>query len=299
MRRTLLMTSLLAVALSAGCGPSESQARSRAKTRPERAEPVAAEPAPETPVALEPPPEVPEPPAAPVDPAIAALAKAHIEGLMADYQTLCNQVEDIGSVLDQYHDRRGRAWAPDLSSSEPWQELMRLGLLRREPVNPFSPPSVGSRIHVVDEPGVGAEAASPRTAGWVWNTADALLYVAGDSAAIRACRREQERRYLRETVGPYLDTRLELMRAQIALYQLYESDHLWKPGEVAREQWAPLIRAGYVSSAPHNPLTPEDRSQEIVEITEPGAKGKAVDPVSAGWVWNSADRKLYAAGYDG
>ncbi|MHC4126671.1 MAG: hypothetical protein ACYTE6_16170 [Planctomycetota bacterium] len=299
MRRTIMTSLLLAALLSAGCGPSESQARTRAKPRAERPDQAAVEPAPEASAAPEPAADVPEPPAAPADPAIVALARAHIEGLMADYQTLSNQVEDIGSVLEQYHDRRGRAWSPDLSSSEPWQELMRLGLMRREPVNPFSPPSVGARIHVVHEPGVGAEAASPKTAGWVWNSADELLYVASDSAAIRACRREQERRYVRETIGPYLDTRLELMRAQMALYQLYESDHLWKPGEVASEQWAPLIKAGYVSAAPQNPMSPQDRCTTIVEITESGAQGKAVDPASAGWVWNSADRKLYAAGYDG
>jgi hypothetical protein len=229
---------------------------------------------------------------------IEAMAKAHIQGLMNDYQTLGSMVEDMRSTIQKYRVRRGRAWAPDTSSAHPWQELIRAGVLWQEPVNPFSPAGVGARIHVVDQPGVGGESVSPKTAGWVWNSADGVLDVARDSAAIRACQRERKRRYVRETVGPYLDQRLELMRAQISLYQLYESDHLWKPGEVAREQWSPLIRAGYVSSAPQNPLTPQGRSEDIVEITAPGAKGKAVDPASAGWVWNSADRKLYAAGYD-
>ncbi|MHC4768818.1 MAG: hypothetical protein ACYTEI_08930 [Planctomycetota bacterium] len=299
MRRTLLTTLLLSCLLITGCGPREGQARSRAKARAERPGQPAVESAPQASVPQQPAPEPPSPPAAPVDPAVAAMAEAHIAGLMADYQTLTNQVEEIRSAMQKYGGPRGRSWSPDPSSSQPWQELVRARLLWREPVNPFSPPDVNARIHVVHQAGVGGESVSPRTAGWVWNSADGVLDVARDSAAIRACQREKKRRYVRETIGPYLDPRLELMRAQISLYQLYESDHLWKPGEVAREQWTPLINAGYVSAAPQNPMSPADRCTTIVEITDPGARGKAVDPASAGWGWNSADRKLYAAGYDG
>ncbi|MHC4651326.1 MAG: hypothetical protein ACYTES_10745 [Planctomycetota bacterium] len=53
------------------------------------------------------------------------MAQAHIEGLMADYQTLMNQVEEMRSTMQNYRARRGRAWSPDLSSSSPWQELIR------------------------------------------------------------------------------------------------------------------------------------------------------------------------------
>ena len=299
MRPTLLTTLLLAALLITGCGPREGQARSRAKARSERPGQVTVEPAPEASVARVPAADAPVPPAAPANPMIAAMAEAHIEGLMADYQTLTNQVEEIRSAMQKYGAPRGRAWSPDLSSSQPWQELIRARLLWREPVNPFSPPGVGARIHVVQKSGVGGESVSPKTAGWVWNSADGVLDVARDSAAIRACQREKKRRYVRETIGPYLDPRLELMRAQISLYQLYESDHLWKPGEVTREQWTPLINAGYVSAAAQNPMSPQDRCTTIVEIADKGVGGKAVDPASAGWVWNSADRKLYAAGYDG
>jgi hypothetical protein len=297
MLRTVLTTSLLAVLLLAGCGPRESQARARAETRARRPAPATEKPAPEPVAAPKPAPQEAAPPA-PINPMIEQMARAHIEGLMADYQTLINQVENMRSVIQRYRGRRGRGWAPSSDGSGPWDELIRAGFLRREPVNPFSPAGMGGHVHVVGEPGVGGETVSPKIAGWVWNSADKALDVARDSAAIRACSREHERRYLRETVGPYLDSRLELMRAQIALYRLYESDHLWEPGEVAREQWRPLVRAGYVSSAPRNPMSPDDRCTSIVEITEAGARGRSVDPDAAGWVWNSTDRKLYAAGYD-
>jgi hypothetical protein len=226
------------------------------------------------------------------------MAQAHIEGLMADYHALTSQVEDVRSAVEAFRLRRGRAWSPDLSSPRPWGQLLRDRLLWEEPANPFSPPAVAARIHVISEPGVAGEAVSPKTAGWVWNSVDEVLEAARDSAAIRACRREHERRTLRETVGPYLNPRLELMRAQIALYQLYEADALWRPGEVAEEQWTPLIDAGYVTKAPKNPLSPSDTCTAIVEIGTAGARGSDVDPVTAGWVWNSADRQLFASGYE-
>jgi hypothetical protein len=297
---TLLVTGLMLT----GCGPREGRAEDRPGSRAnDRRQapigPAADAPTGEVPAGAAPSADTPAPPALPADPKVVALAQAHIEGLMADYQTLFRQVEDVRSALLEYRSRHGRAWSPPKSSPQPWQDLMRSRLLWSEPANPFSPPKVASRIHEIREPGVGGEAVSPKTAGWVWNSADGVLDVARDSAAIRACGREDERRTIREKVGPYLNPRLELMRAQIALYQLYEADDLWRPGEVDREQWTPLVRAGYVNAAPQNPMSPPETATTIVEIKTAGAGGKAVDPVSAGWVWNSADRKLFAAGYDG
>jgi hypothetical protein len=296
MLRTLTMTVLLAGVLLTGCGPREGQAEDRAPVSPRRTagepERAAAQAAPDTTgddTATSPP--------APVHPTVAAMAEAHIEGLMADYRALGSQVEDVRTAVTAYG-RRGRAWSPDLSSSQPWNELLRSRLLWEEPANPFSPPDVSTRILVLEEPGVAGESVSPKTAGWVWNSTDEILEVARDSAAIRACGREEKRRTIREKVGPYLDPRLELIRAQISLYQLYESDDLWKPGEVTSEQWTPLIRGGYVTRTPQNPMSPDDRCSRIVEVTESGALGSAVDPATAGWMWNSTDRRIFAAGYD-
>jgi hypothetical protein len=47
-----------------------------------------------------------------------------------------------------------------------------------------------------------------------------------------------------------------------------------------------------------NPLSPEAVAKQIVVIEQPGADGTTVDPSRAGWVWNSADEILHAAGYD-
>jgi hypothetical protein len=217
---------------------------------------------------------------------------------MQNFYTLERQTDDLRNVLKAYRARRGTSWAPDPDSDAPWAPLIQERLLRGVPANPFSPPDVATRIDVVRTPGKTGEIVNPKAAGWVWNSTDEILYAAQDSAAIRACRREDYRRTMRDKVGPYLDPRLELLRAQISLYQLYESDDLWRPGEVADEQWDPLIRAGYVSVAPQNPMSPPQLSTTIVEVADTGVSGSAIDPASAGWVWNSADDRLYAAGYD-
>jgi hypothetical protein len=274
--------------LLTGCGPSESRAQDAAEV-PDRVHigPAAKTPAPDTPA-----------PSRPVHPTVAAMVAAHIEGLMADYHMLESEAEEVRSAVEAFRARHGRAWSPDPLSPRPWEELIRRRLLRDEPVNPFSPPDVAAGIHVIREPRAAGEAVSPKTAGWVWNSADEVLDAAKDSAAIRACRLEQKRRTLREKVGPYLDPRLKLLRAQITLYQLYEAGILWGPGKVAEQQWAPLVDAGYLTVTPQNPLSPAGKRSTIVEIRTAGAGGSTVDPDSAGWVWNSADRRLYAAGYD-
>ncbi len=262
-----------------GCGPAES----RAKSRQAASEP----PTPAT---------APAPPERRVDPRIVALAEAHIEELMAKYYLLGSRLQNVRAQLELFS-LRGRSWSPGPDSKQPWEELIGRGFLEAEPVNPLSPRKVATRIHVINEPGATGEAVSPKTAGWVWNSADGTLDAARDSAAIAACRREHDLRVIREKAGPFLDPVLATLRGQVALYQLYEAD-LWRDGSVAKLQWRPLIRAGYIGDPPVNPLSPGEVCTKIVEIRTSGARGSAVDTDAAGWVWNSADRELYAAGYD-
>jgi hypothetical protein len=89
---------------------------------------------------------------------------------------------------------------------------------------------------------------------------------------------------------------LRTLRGQIALYTLYETP-LWTPGEVASQQWEPLFDAGYIFETPDNPLSPREIADVIVEVAVRGADGESVSPLAAGWVWNSKDRMLFAAGY--
>ena len=262
-----------------GCGSVESRAQSRAE---------AASGSPATGAAA--------PANRPVDPRIAALAEAHIEELMAKYYLLGSELQTVRAQLELFS-LRGRPWSPGPDAQQPWEELIDLGFLQAEPVNPLSPRKVATRIHVIDEPGATGEAVSPKTAGWVWNSADGTLDVARDSAAIAACRREHDLRVIRESAGPFLNPLLATLRGQVVLYQLYEAD-LWRDGSVAKLQWRPLIRAGYIGDPPVNPLSPGEVCTKIVEIRTSGARGSAVDTDTAGWVWNSADRELYAAGYD-
>ncbi|MBN8598733.1 MAG: hypothetical protein J0L78_13765 [Planctomycetes bacterium] len=88
----------------------------------------------------------------------------------------------------------------------------------------------------------------------------------------------------------------ELRRVRAAVTQYSESSRSlpWKPGQALTDQWNPF---GF-SKLPANPLSPDRNQTKIIEVTRKGATGSEADPNEAGWVWNSADGKLFAAGSD-
>ena len=87
------------------------------------------------------------------------------------------------------------------------------------------------------------------------------------------------------------------VRGSCELYQaINEGRHPWPDGQVGSLQWAPLLGPEYLPQAPRNMLSPEPVASRLVEVMVPGADGTSVDPSSAGWVWNSADKQRYAAG---
>lgn len=296
MRLLLSATLLLTVLGLHGCGPRESPGQVR---DPDPAEAPDRDPARAAAKKTAEPKDVPSSDWSqrPVDARTAAMVQAHIDGLMSKYYTLAREIDTVRSRLEQFT-HSGRTWSPGVDPSRPWDQLIRRRFMRAEPVNPFSPSDVATAVHVTAVPGATGETVSPKTAGWVWNSTDRVLDAARDSAAIRACGMEHQRRQVHQTAAPYLDPILESVRGQIALYQLYE-DSLWPDGSVAEQQWAPLINAGYLGDTPVNPLSPRDARTRIIEIRTPGARGSAIDAKRAGWVWNSADQELYAAGYDG
>ncbi len=290
----LLIPVLLAVLASmTACGPREGQA----SADPSNADPSKPRVS-DTSVANPAESAAPSKPASTrreIHPMAAAAAKAHMDGLLAKRKTLEDQLATVKSMIARYTSRYGEQWSPDPDPKQPWRTLIGR-TLAAAPVNPFSPPDVATHIAVIDAPGATGEAVSPKTAGWVWNEFDRTLYAASDSAAFAAAEREERRRVIRDTYGPHLSSTLRTLRGQVVLYTLYETP-LWGPGEVASQQWTPLLDAGYIFETPDNPMSPREVSQRIVEIAVHGADGESVRPEIAGWVWNSTDRVLYAAGY--
>ena len=287
--RLLIPTLLVVLAAMTACGPREGQATD---TRQDDADPSTVR-AQDSPVITAVEPASPSKPASArrkTHPIAAAAAKTHMDGLIAKRKQLERQLDSVNSMVARYASRTGRSWSPDPGSNAPW------GSLDAAPVNPFSPAKVATQITVIDAPGAGGETVNPKTAGWVWNKSDRTLDAAMDSAAVRASEREQRRRVIATTYGPYLLSTLRTLRGQIALYTLYETP-LWIPGEVASQQWAPLFDAGYIFETPDNPLSPREVADVIVEVAVRGADGESVSPSVAGWVWNSKDRMLFAAGY--
>ncbi len=290
--KLLIPTLLVVLATLTACGPREGQA---SDARQNGADPATARRSDRSAVtAVES--AVHSEPASARRPTHAA-ARAHLDGLIAKRKVLERRLDAVRSMLARHARRYGRPWSPDPDPTRPWGTL--IGRTRdAAPKNPFSPEDVATHIAVIDVPGAGGETVSPKIAGWVWNTADRTLDAAMDSAAFRASGREQQRRVIATTYGPHLMSTLRTLRGQIALYTVYETP-LWIPGEVASQQWAPLLDSGYIFDTPDNPLSPREVAGLIVEVAVRGADGEAVSPAIAGWVWNTTDRMLFAAGYRG
>ncbi len=287
--RLLIPTLLVVLGAMTSCGPREGQASNDAEPPTPRGSETSVT------TVVESVPSKPESVRQPIHPMAAAAAKAHMDDLLAKRAMLESELDQLQSMLARHATRYGHRWSPDADPTQPWGTLIAR-TRNAEPVNPFSPARVATHIAIIDIRGAGGETVNPKTAGWVWNSADRTLHAAMDSAAVRASEREQRRRVITNTYGPRLMSELRTLRGQIALYTVYETP-LWIPGEVATQQWAPLLNAGYIFDTPDNPIAPREVAELIVEVAVRGADGESVSPSVAGWVWNSTDRMLFAAGY--
>lgn len=96
------------------------------------------------------------------------------------------------------------------------------------------------------------------------------------------------------SVNDQLATELRRIRAAVQQYSDGTKSMPWRPGQALGDQWNPLS----LSKTPFNPLSPEAARSRLIEIDRKGATGAIADPNEAGWVWNSADGKIFAAGSD-
>ncbi|HEX8876557.1 MAG TPA: hypothetical protein VF777_07400 [Phycisphaerales bacterium] len=96
------------------------------------------------------------------------------------------------------------------------------------------------------------------------------------------------------SVNDRLLSELQRVRAAVAQYGETFKGAPWLPGHVNTSQWDSFA----FDKPPANPLSPSKVATRVVEITRKGQTGAAADPNEAGWVWNSADGKVFAAGSD-
>lgn len=96
------------------------------------------------------------------------------------------------------------------------------------------------------------------------------------------------------SINDQLASELRRVRSAVSQYSEGTRSFPWRPGQASNDQWNPLNLA----KLPLNPLSPEKARARLIEIDRAGATGAIADPNEAGWVWNSADGKLFAAGSD-
>lgn len=96
------------------------------------------------------------------------------------------------------------------------------------------------------------------------------------------------------SVNDRLLSELKRVRAAVAQYGETFKGAPWLPGAVDGSQWESFA----FDKAPVNPLSPARVATRVIEVTRKGQTGAAADPNEAGWVWNSVDGKVFAAGSD-
>ncbi len=150
--------------------------------------------------------------------------------------------------------------------------------------NPLSPDAVAKQVVVIDVPGGDGTTVEPSRAGWVWNSAHETLHAAGYDD--KAARREQWERASPEQKQRDLRTLLWIARSKSRDAEPSEQD-------IRRLGW----RAFGKKNPLRNPLSPDAVAARITTTATAGADGESVDPSTAGWLWNTADRTIHVAGY--
>jgi hypothetical protein len=86
---------------------------------------------------------------------------------------------------------------------------------------------------------------------------------------------------------------LDHIRRQIDQFKVKEGRY---PDFVARH-WESMVKKLYLPSSPMNPFSPRLVGDRIEVVNNAGISGDSVSRKKAGWVWNQADQKIYAAGF--
>jgi len=96
-----------------------------------------------------------------------------------------------------------------------------------------------------------------------------------------------------------LHRHVELIRTQIELFRVVNDRDPWPSGSRDPYSWAWYLQTddpGFRPRAPRNPLALGAVATTVVAISTPGATGADVDLATAGWVWNTTDKRFFAAG---
>lgn len=209
---------------------------------------------------------------------------------------LASQMEAWQYLYETYAADRGEEPAVDDLS---WELLTSVdpAMLAYEPTNLFVADGASRIIAVVDGVRQRADRVSSARAGWVWDARAKRLTPVGvdpaeiDRALVDAMHFDElmliDHR-AHETVR-----RLRTLRTAIRAFSMRNG----RPPEFRERGWSALVEGGFLPKPLPNPMLPIPNAQRIAVIDQPRVQGDAVAVDEAGWVWNEADRRLYAVGY--
>lgn len=93
-----------------------------------------------------------------------------------DASSMLSQLQTVRAQIKQFKSKEGPF--PNFAASQ-WEQMVKGRYIPSPPRNPFSPRGVGDRIEIITTIGSTGELVSASKAGWVWNSADELMFPAG------------------------------------------------------------------------------------------------------------------------
>jgi hypothetical protein len=207
-------------------------------------------------------------------------ARGDLLALLSNLQTLRSQIE-IYQVR--------RRWQP--SEASQWGDLFHPEMLTSRPKNPLAASGVASRLAIIAKPGATGVDVSPTSAGWVWNSADQMLYPAGVAeeqveSAVRAmsdCSPFADRRRveLKGMLGGY--------RAAIANFRIQNATNGQPRNPTLEEMSAGKVLRSPSGQSTANPFNGSAAIQSAEwDADQPMVKG------AAGWNYDPNTGKFWA-----
>jgi hypothetical protein len=208
-----------------------------------------------------------------------------VESKASESHAAIELLRSMRITIARFEKLNGRS--PDFENNG-WAELIDQKLIKANPRNPFSPRDVDDQIEIISEVGVKGDTVSAKKAGWVWNSSNNALYVAGFSESTLVKMAKGAASGSHSIALPDLLTigRLNYLRDIVARLQTEGN----RPGKIVNPSVAEL--SAYLKENGPCPANPINNSTVIQSIE--WIKRKPPINGSAGWNYDSKTGKLWA-----
>jgi hypothetical protein len=208
-----------------------------------------------------------------------------IESQGADAQAALELLKSLRIAIVRYEKLHGQS--PDFTGPV-WKELQATQLIKATPRNPFSPREVADQVEIITTPGMKGDVIDDKKSGWVWNSSNNALYLAGhdDVSLAKLSQGALSGEHALALPDAILMARLNLLRNAVA--RLQTTGH--RPGKVIYPTIAELVaHVNEHGKCPANPMNDQSTIQALEWVQRsPAVRG------NAGWNYDSKAGHIWA-----